>query len=128
MNVFFPTPKVQVGAWPVLVIEVGVSETVRQLQRDAVWWFHQHSEVKYVLLVNLDTARRSTTIEKWERARRPDTRSDVLEPSATEVVTINEDGVAGSFRLSFSTLFKKEPGLSQHDFQFGPELRMLWAL
>lgn len=125
---FFPAPKVQVGTWPVLVIEVGVSETIRQLHRDAVWWFQQHSEVKYVLLMSLDTTKKNITIEKWERAHQPDTRSDVLEPSVTEVVTIDEDGVTGSFRLSFSTLFKKDPGPSQHDFQFGPELRMLWAL
>lgn len=125
---FFPSPDVEDNAWPVLVIEVGMSETIRQLQRDTVWWFHQHSEVQYVLLMNLDTERRTITIEKWERAHRPDTRSDVLEPSATEVVTIDEDGVTGSFRLSFSTLFKKEPGPSQHDFQFGPELRMLYHL
>ena len=122
---FFPIPKVQVGTWPVLIIEVGVLEAIRQLQRDAVWWFHQHSEVKYVLLVNLDTARRSITIEKWERAHQPDTRS---EPSVTEVVAIDEDGLTGSFRLSFSTLFKKDPGPFQHDFQIGPELRILWAL
>lgn len=122
----FPSTYVQRGTWPVLVIEVGLSETIRQLQKDAVWWFHQHSEVQYMLLVSLDIARRNITIEKWERAHRSDTRSDVLEPSATEVVTIDEDGVTGSFRLSFSTLFKKEPGPSQHDFQFGSELCMLW--
>lgn len=85
---FFPAPKVQVGTWPGLVIEVGVSETIRQLHRDVVWWFQQHSEVKYVLLMSLDTTKKNITIEKWEWAHQPDTWSNVLEPSVTEVVTI----------------------------------------
>ena len=41
---------VQKGMWSVPVIEVGVSETLGQLYRDAIWWFHQ---VHYVLLVSI---------------------------------------------------------------------------
>ena len=122
---FFASTYVEYDDWPVLVIETGVSETIRLLQRDAVWWFDQHSEVRYVLLVSLDTAGRKITIEKWEQAHQPDTRSNVLEPLATEVVTIDKDGVTGCLWLSFSTLFKQDPGPSQHDFQFGPELRAM---
>lgn len=38
-DTFFPSLYVPHDAWPVLVIEVGVSETIPQLQRDAIWWF-----------------------------------------------------------------------------------------
>lgn len=55
--------------WPVLVVEVGVSQSLPQLQRDAIWWFRQSLDVTYVLLVDIDKGQRTMTVQKWERCR-----------------------------------------------------------
>ena len=117
--------------WPVLVMEVGLSETMGQLRQDSLWWFSESSEVKLVLLIALNITAKEITIEKWERGRPPPsgrtTRSSTaaLEPSATETVTINTSGVVGTLHLSFEKLFRASPGPTQHDFEFENELSIL---
>lgn len=125
-NVTFPP----VGSWPVLVIEVGLLETMGQLRRDSLWWFSESSDVKYVLLFALNITAKEITIEKWKRGCPPSgrtTRSSTaaLEPSATETVTMNTSGVVGTLHLSFEKLFGAPPGPTQHDFEFESELGIL---
>lgn len=48
-------------------IEVGVSETLPQLRLDAIWWFRQSPDIKYVLLISLDMSQQTILIEKWEK-------------------------------------------------------------
>lgn len=128
---FFNVDLPSVSSWPVLVIEVGLLETMRQLRRDSLWWFSESSEVKLVLLIALNITAKEITIEKWERGCPPPsgstTRSSTaaLEPSATETVTINTSGVVGTLHLSFEKLFGASPGPTQHDFEFESELGIL---
>lgn len=129
---------IRAGQWPALVIESGLSETMPQLRRDALWWFLQHGNVNYVLLIDLDVINEELTIEEWERARTPSgyaTRSSAgsLEPMATESVVINRDGVVGTLSLSFEKLLGPQLGLvgpplgpTQQDLVFGGELHIMW--
>lgn len=110
---FFPTVNVDQEEWPALVIETGVSETLSQLHRDAIWWFRQSPNINYVLLVNVDRSQRTIHIEKWERCRPREpciTRSHteaIPDPCPSETATISETGVTRTFTLSFRSLFKR---------------------
>ena len=110
---FFPTENVDHEEWPALVIETGVSETLPQLHRDAIWWFRQSPNINYVLLVNVDRSQRTIHIEKWERCRPREpciTRSHteaIPDPCPSETATISETGVTRTFTLSFRSLFKR---------------------
>ncbi|KAL5357660.1 hypothetical protein BJX96DRAFT_163225 [Aspergillus floccosus] len=68
------------GGWPHFVIEAGVSESMPRLRADAAWWFsNSNGDVRLVLLIKVDTQRRVTTIEKYDRYQSRPTRTD---PSA----------------------------------------------
>lgn len=138
---FYPVDNVQDQDWPTLVIEVGTSETMQRLRQDAIWWLRQGSQLQYVVLVGLDTENRRAVIEKWELVdqpllSRPITRSlsqqnpqpqiPQLVPRATEIATIEENGVVdGSLHFSFARLFNRQPNSSEHIFVFGADLSRL---
>ncbi|KIH86505.1 hypothetical protein SPBR_08623 [Sporothrix brasiliensis 5110] len=62
--------------WPTLVVEAGVSQTLRLslLQAKMRWWFDvatSNHQVKVVVLVMLDAAREAICIEKWVKTQKP---------------------------------------------------------
>ena len=68
--------------WPTLVIEAGMSESLRRLRSDARWWLENSGgEVKIVVIMSIRRTSRLRTIviEKWEHGplpgNRPNTRS-----------------------------------------------------
>ncbi|KAK0715328.1 hypothetical protein B0H67DRAFT_580475 [Lasiosphaeris hirsuta] len=122
------------GAWPTLVIEAGVSQTLAQLRIGMRRWFSMSNhEVKIVLLAKLD----GTTIllEKWEeeRAVRPGATTTQhslqhQEPVLRQAITITRDTTtdpisyhvtSGAFVLSFRLLFLRDPGPGEGDLAFG---------
>lgn len=119
-DTFFPSLYVPHDAWPVLVIEVGVSETIPQLQRDAIWWFRQWLDIKYVLLISFDQSQRTIRIEKWES-----NHTALPAPAPSQIVTTSANGVYGSLSLSVDSLFGSTG--SGLNITFGPELAGLWA-
>lgn len=58
----------QLRGWPTLVIESGMTESLERLRQDARWWFrNSHSDVKYVLIISIQTGEnRVIQLEKWE--------------------------------------------------------------
>src|SRR5436305_8520143 len=56
-------------AWPTIVFEVGVSESLRGLRWDARWWLREsNGDVKIVILIHIHRQRKRLHIEKWELA------------------------------------------------------------
>src|SRR5271170_262234 len=63
------------AAWPTLVFEVGVSESLRGLRFDARWWLRESGgDVNIVILVHVNRERKRVHIEKWELAPAPVTQ------------------------------------------------------
>ncbi|KAJ5889014.1 hypothetical protein N7495_009055 [Penicillium taxi] len=55
------------SGWPTFVIETGMSESLSQLERDAVWWFNNSGgETRFVLLINITSAKVSFFL--WQLA------------------------------------------------------------
>src|SRR5271154_5790424 len=60
------------AAWPTLVFEVGVSESLRGLRFDARWWLRESGgDVNIVILIHINRTRKSLHFEKWELAPAP---------------------------------------------------------
>jgi hypothetical protein len=118
------------GAWPTLVIEAGVSETMRQLRLDMRRWFNMSKhEVKIVLLAKFDGTK--ILLEKWEeemqaRPGATTTRHALQhpEPVLKQSITITRNTTAdtisyhvtsGALVLSFRLLFLRDSGLGEGD-------------
>ncbi|KAK0730613.1 hypothetical protein B0H67DRAFT_562309, partial [Lasiosphaeris hirsuta] len=87
------------GAWPTLVIEAGVSQTLAQLRIGMQRWFSMSNhEVKIVLLAKFD----AITI----------TRDTTTDPISYHVTS-------GALVLSFRLLFLRDPGPGEGDLAFG---------
>ena len=125
---FFPMEFVPRNAWPVLTMEVGVSETLPQLRRDAIWWFRQSLDIKYVLLMSLDISQQTIFIEAWERIRALNPRNTrsghttTLDPAPAQTLTISSNSVNGSLSLSIDSLFGRT---GSGNITFGQELTQL---
>jgi hypothetical protein len=79
--------------WPTIVIEAGLSESLRRLRADAGWWLDKSGgEVKIVILIKIIRARRSLQIEQLCLQPRtpaaPVTRANALVPTKIQELTI----------------------------------------
>ena len=124
---FFPMEYAPRNAWPVLTMEVGVSETLPQLRRDAIWWLRQSLDIKYVLLFNLDISQQTILLEVWERIRalEPQTTQSnhtVLDPAPAQTITMSSNGVNGSLSLSIDSLLGRT---GSGNITFGQQLIQL---
>jgi hypothetical protein len=64
------------GAWPTLVIEAGMSESLLRLRSDAKWWIeHSARQVNIVILIWIRPACKKIKIEKWVPGTGPATRT-----------------------------------------------------
>ncbi|KAK4039565.1 hypothetical protein C8A01DRAFT_16452 [Parachaetomium inaequale] len=129
-------PKLERGtkdAWPTLVIEAGVSESLNGLRNDMRWWFATSDhQVKIVLLAKFEHARRAIILEKWEEEA-TGTRSGAMmtrhaaavQPVLQQINTITQDLTAdpvsynvtsGALVLEFRLLFLRDPGPGEGDF------------
>jgi hypothetical protein len=125
------------GAWPTLVIEAGVSETLEELRNDMKWWFGTSDhQVQIVLLAKFDHNQNQIILEKWIEVQtlprpgatttRAAQRCPQLIPDCSQVITIARNpGIAdadpnrfqpmsytvtrGDLRLEFDRLFLREP-------------------
>ncbi|KAK3306625.1 uncharacterized protein B0T15DRAFT_566349 [Chaetomium strumarium] len=122
------------GAWPTLVIEAGVSETLTQLRLDMRRWFDMSNyEVKIVLLAKFDGTK--ILLEKWEEEMRvrpgaTTTRRSLQHQESVlrQSITITQDTTtdptsyhvtSGALVPSFRFLFLREPGPGKGDFVIG---------
>ena len=57
--------------WPSLVIEVGVSESIAQLQVDATFWIIKSGgQIHVVIVMAFDVIARNILIQQWETSPR----------------------------------------------------------
>ena len=100
--------------WPTLVVECGVSQSLRDLRRDSSWWFtNSAAEVKNVLLFSVSEMKRKIPIEQWEMRE---------EPRCIRAIDIVETDAAGaSLQLSFENLFLRKPNKGEADIVFSTE-------
>lgn len=120
-------------AWPTLVIEAGVSESLVGLRKDMEWWFSTSGhQVQIVLLAYFDRHRSAIELEKWEEeasstrpgamtTRHAATLRQVLRQtiSITQNATTNPvsyNVARGALVLGFKLLFLRDPGPGEGDF------------
>jgi hypothetical protein len=84
-------------SWPSVVIEVGYSESLRELREDAAWWLeHSDRQTRMAIIIKIGTYPNSMKFECWEmRAgpNRPVTRSwHGVVPTLTQFFDVEHDG------------------------------------
>ena len=126
--------------WPTLVLEAGVSESLRRLRNDARWWLsNSGGRVNIALIFHINQGTRTILIEKWEtipvtggpatRSRRPPAQI----PTQMQAVTIDQNNVTGApLTLQFHGVFLRPPNPPEQDLVFtAQDLRawsdMVWA-
>ncbi|KAK9357344.1 hypothetical protein V1504DRAFT_73224 [Lipomyces starkeyi] len=92
------TPQTRKGPdhFPSFIVEVGVSQSLLQLRQDARLWLEKtKGETKVVLLIFLNIAAATLTIERWQHATSPpprETRSGSLfVPEQVQLVTYDNN-------------------------------------
>jgi hypothetical protein len=59
----------QFNGWQSFVIETGVSESLKKLRQDAIWWFQNSSgDTRIVLLISIKARTKEVRFEKWQLA------------------------------------------------------------
>jgi len=116
--------------WSTLVIECGVSQSLKRLRAVCNWWFeNSRGQVKTVLLFAINLKTRKIHIEQWEACATvnlPITGShhdsDWTKPECISTIDIIEaDAGSASLRLNFKKLFLREPGQGEMDILFTTE-------
>ena len=100
--------------WPTLVVECGVSQSLKKLRRDSDWWFtNSEAQVKTVLLFSVSEKKRKIHIEQWEMRK---------QAKCIHTIDIVEaDAAGGSLHLSFEHLFLRKPNKGEADIVFSTE-------
>lgn len=78
----------EIGDWPSLVIEAGLSESLPRLRSDARWWIaHSGGRMNIVLLIWIRPATKTVKIEKWESTATAD--QSIAVPTAEITIQSN---------------------------------------
>jgi hypothetical protein len=114
--------------WPTIVLESGISESLRRLRIDAEWWLsNSGGDVKIVLIFSVKVSTKAMRIEHWEMAPAPATRpvtratpAGTLVPTCVQQVNIDPTGVhGGPITLAFEKIFLRLPNPPvEHDITF----------
>ena len=138
--------------WPTIVIESGISESLRRLRFDASWWLTESGgDVKIVIIISIQRAKSRLQIEKWEQApsrrllplRTPNSNNLIRQlPTKVQEITIVSNTVAGaSLRvtggpftvtgaplvLEFDKIFLRPAVLPETDLTFNVQDLSAWA-
>ncbi|KAF3770571.1 hypothetical protein M406DRAFT_247864 [Cryphonectria parasitica EP155] len=141
------------GAWPTLVIEAGVTESMAQLRLDMQWWFRASDhQVKIVIIIKLNRDNNQIILEKYQetptsaRLGATTTRASIVQtngvlPEPQQRINITRNVgtppsyhvARGALILSFRLLFLRDPGPDEGDIVLGvPELQIyaarVWAI
>ena len=108
------SPRPDITDWPTLVVECGVSQSLKSLRGDSHWWFtNSEGKVKTILLFSVLEKKRKIYIEQWEMRK---------EAKCIRTIDIVEaDAAGGSLRLSFEHLFLRKPMKGETDIVFSTE-------
>jgi hypothetical protein len=138
--------------WPTIVIESGVSESLRRLRFDAGWWLTEsRGDVKIVIIISIQRAKSRLQIEKWEHApsrrllplRTPPNNlnnnpNNLIRqlPTKVQEITIVSNNVAGGplpavtgapLVLEFDKIFLRPAVLPETDLTFNVQELSAWA-
>jgi hypothetical protein len=141
--------------WPTIVIESGVSESLRRLRFDAGWWLTEsRGDVKIVIIISIQQAKSRLRIEKWEHAPNgrllplrtpPNNPNNLIRqiPTKIQEITIVSNTVAGAplpaaiggpftvtrvpLVLEFDKIFLRPPVLPETDITFNVQELSDWA-
>lgn len=118
--------------WPTIVIECGLSESLKRLKVDAKWWLeNSEGAVGTVILITVSREERSVCLEKWELAHTPNPRA--TRAASTPFFTgatragggkIVADDVTGApLKISFKKTMLRDPdeSLGEGDIVFDVE-------
>lgn len=82
---FWPAARYHANAWPTLVVETGVGESLPTLRADACWWFeNSKNDTRIVIVLAVKKSTRTIIVEKWQPA--PQFASDQQPYCAQELV------------------------------------------
>jgi hypothetical protein len=123
------------GDFPTLVIEAGVSESLRKLRADARWWLsNSGGKVNIVLVMVLKEGPREIQIERWESrpSTGPVTRSNPPIPTPIQIITIDSNNVTGApltldFHLIFLRPINPNATPAENDIVFTAQDLRNWA-
>lgn len=114
-----PRPGQRFG-WPTLIIEVGVSESLRRLREDAYWWFNNSlGDVRIVLLICISRRQRKVIVEKWHLAP-PGTPNPMTRSLINHLVTIQSPPLVQQPVASQQTYPAQEIEISPVSIQGAP--------
>ncbi|RPA92418.1 hypothetical protein L873DRAFT_1709892, partial [Choiromyces venosus 120613-1] len=100
---FKPSSRPLESNWPTVVIECGVSESLRHLKVDSRWWLvNSLGEVKIVFLISISKPARRIHIEQWEIATVQNPQRTRANPPdfVTRPTKIYEVDIAGPVALA----------------------------
>ena len=124
--------------WPTIVLEAGVSESLRQLRNDAKWWLsNSGGQVQIVLIFSVQEELRTIQIEKWETrpANGRATRSNqppAQVPTQIQQIIIDPNNVTGvplilHFHLIFLRAINQNAVPPERDYTFATQDLRNWA-
>jgi hypothetical protein len=120
--------------WPTIVIESGVSESLRHLKDDADWWLTKSGgAVNIVIIISVNRAQSTLQIEKWElgprTGRRLTLRSTQRIPTKMHEITIDSTNtVTGApLILDFDEIFLRPAVPAESDITFTAQDFSAWA-
>ncbi|KAJ6061987.1 uncharacterized protein N7446_006107 [Penicillium canescens] len=107
--------------WPTLVIERGVSESLRRLREEAKWWFtHSKGQVRIVIVIGIYAPRPLT--RQYRNALASYLPPSLQQPAETQQaylaqkVYVRPGTLVGTpMVLPFATLIDRPPGPSEYD-------------
>ena len=138
-SAFKPRPRRPNPAdWPTIVLEAGVSKSLRQLKNNARWWLsNSGGQVHIVLIFSIQERSRTIQIEKWET--RPTTgrvtRSNqppAQVPRLIQQIIIDPNNVTRAplildFHLVFLRAINQNAVPPEHDFTLTAQDLRNWA-
>lgn len=131
-------PRPNAADWPTIVLEAGVSQSLRQLKNGAKWWLsNSGGQVQIVLIFSVKKESRTIHIEKWEtrpatgRATRSN-RPPAQVPTQIQQITIDPNNVTGAplilhFHLIFLRAINQNAVPPEHDLTFTAQDLRNWA-
>ncbi|PWW73551.1 hypothetical protein C7212DRAFT_365832 [Tuber magnatum] len=126
---FKPSSRPGDAGWPTVILECGISESLRRLRIDAEWWLKISAhDVKIVLLISASKQQQKIHLEQWESVTIPNPRITCgnNSPLATVPIRINEIDITvpvlagpgpaaavvngAPLTLDFTKVFLRQPG------------------
>ncbi|PWW75218.1 hypothetical protein C7212DRAFT_200726 [Tuber magnatum] len=114
-------------SWPTLVVECGVSQSLRRLVADSRWWLdNSGAEVKIIILISVSETARSIHFEKWGMGNVPNQQATCESPNTfigmptkTHELDIAGDVVTGGpLGLEFEKTMLRQPRPGEGDIIF----------